>query len=211
MAHWAIQARCPCRRLPHIGADAYGFYITTNSYPWVRRLRRCPDLRSRRRSCRRCSDVTMVHIDTTGGEREVTVARSAGLQVARAVAGNGLVSLERAAPSFLSSNAAEEAARAPIPARRPTSSWTLTNTRHWIQPPRAPPEHKVLTVDQYGPADAAAARFRGAADVAIPQVLHQRHDNGDDRRCRLLATALRSRAPHNESFAAGSNDTRCSR
>ena len=60
---------CPCLGdYPHIGADANGFYITTNSYPWGPGNFDGAQIYafSKAQLAASAASVTMVHIDTTG-------------------------------------------------------------------------------------------------------------------------------------------------
>ncbi|HEX7975270.1 MAG TPA: hypothetical protein VF498_12740, partial [Anaerolineales bacterium] len=108
---------CPCLGdYPHIGADAYGFYITTNSYPWGPGDFDGAQIYafSKAQLAAGAANVTMVHLDTTGmvnatspvsqSEPGFTVwpAQSPGTSSFNTTAGG--------TEYFLSSNAGEEAA-----------------------------------------------------------------------------------------------------
>ena len=135
-------ARTPARTsgdYPHIGADAYGFYVTTNAYPWS-----CNGFGgaqiyafSKAQLAAGAANVTMVHIDTSGlvnapsdaGATQpgftVWPAQSPG--AASSTLANG------GTEYFISSNAADEATH-PVAGfgGSYTSNqlvvWTLTNT-----------------------------------------------------------------------------------
>ncbi len=60
---------CPCLGdYPHIGADAYGFYVTTNAYPWLGNGFDGAQIYafSKAQLAAGASSVTMVHLDTFG-------------------------------------------------------------------------------------------------------------------------------------------------
>ncbi len=127
---------CPCLGdYPHIGADANGFYITTNAYPWgpgdfdgaqIYAL-------SKAQLAAGAADVTMVHIDTTGMVNATSpVAQTEpGFTVwpAQSPGSNQFSTDNGGTEYFMSSNAGEEAAG---DAFNGSSSdlivWTLTNT-----------------------------------------------------------------------------------
>ena len=81
---------------PHIGADANGFYITTNAYPWCANGFVGAQIYafSKAQLAAGAATVTMEHIDTSG---MVNAPSDAGLDAARLhrlagpVARNGLV------------------------------------------------------------------------------------------------------------------------
>ncbi|MBS0418637.1 MAG: hypothetical protein JSR66_13065 [Proteobacteria bacterium] len=124
---------------PHIGADAYGFYVTTNSYPW-----NGPGFGgaqiyafSKAQLAAGAANVNMVHFDTTG---RVPVASDAGPSqpgfTVWPAQSPGISSFNRASGGteyFMSSNAADEATHpAAGTGGNYTSNqivvWTLTNT-----------------------------------------------------------------------------------
>jgi hypothetical protein len=147
---------------PHIGADANGFYITTNAYPWC-----CNGFSgaqiyafSKAQLAAGAANVTMVHIDTSGlvnapsdaGTTQpgftVWPAQSPGTSQFN-LANNGT-------ESFLSSNAADEATH-PVAGfgGNYTSNqivvWTLTNTASLnTASPALSLSNKLVTVNQYG-------------------------------------------------------------
>jgi hypothetical protein len=147
---------------PHIGADANGFYITTNAYPWC-----CNGFSgaqiyafSKAQLAAGAASVTMQHIDTSGmvsapsdvGSTQpgftLWPAQSPGTSQFN-LANNGTEYL-------LSSNAADEAQK-PVSgtAGTRTSSqlvvWTLTNTASLnTATPAVIVSNRILTVGQYG-------------------------------------------------------------
>src|SRR5213079_2983157 len=69
---------CPCLGdYPHIGADANGFYVTTNSYPWAGNGFDGAQIYafSKRQLAANLDNVSMVHLDTFG---KVAAASDAG-------------------------------------------------------------------------------------------------------------------------------------
>ena len=124
---------------PHIGADAYGFYVTTNAYPWC-----CNGFSgaqiyafSKAQLAAGASSVTMVHLDTFG---TVNVPSDAGstqpgftVWPAQSPGTDSFQLRNGGTEYFLSSNAADEATH-PVAGTGGdyTSSqivvWTLTNT-----------------------------------------------------------------------------------
>jgi hypothetical protein len=150
---------CPCLGdYPHIGADANGIYLTTNSYPWgpgsfdgaqIYAL-------SKAQLAAGAASVTMVHIDTTGMVNATSpVAQTEpGFTVWPAQSpGTNSFDLDAGGTEyFLSSNAGDEAAGN---AFNGTSTdlvvWTLTNTSSLnAASPNLTLTNKVLTVGQYG-------------------------------------------------------------
>jgi hypothetical protein len=150
---------CPCLGdYPHIGADAYGIYLTTNAYPWgpgdfdgaqIYAL-------SKAQLAAGAANVTMVHIDTTGMVNATSPIAQAqpGFTVWPAHS-PGTASFDLNAGGteyFLSSNAGEEASGA---AYNGTSTdlvvWSLTNTSSLDSgSPSINLTNKVLTVGMYG-------------------------------------------------------------
>ena len=150
---------CPCLGdYPHIGADANGFYITTNAYPWgpgdfdgaqIYAL-------SKAQLAAGAANVTMVHIDTTGMVNATSpVAQTQpGFTVwpAQSPGSNQFSAGNGGTEYFMSSNAGEEAAG---DAFNGSSSdlivWTLTNTSSLDSAsPSLNLSNKVLTVGLYG-------------------------------------------------------------
>src|SRR5438270_1932274 len=124
---------------PHIGADANGFYVTTNAYPWC-----CNGFGgaqiyafSKAQLAAGAATVTMQHIDTSGMVNAPSDAGSTqpGFTVWPAQS-PGAASFDGNAGGteyFLSSNAADEAQKpvAGTPGTRSSNqviTWALTNT-----------------------------------------------------------------------------------
>lgn len=145
---------------PHIGADANGFYITTNAYPWC-----CNGFAgaqiyafSKAQLAAGAASVTMVHLDTSG---MVNVASDAGstqpgftVWPAQSPASQFATS-NGGTEYFLSSNAADEATH-PVAGTGGsyTSSqlvgWTLSNTSSLnTASPSLALSNKVLSVNPY--------------------------------------------------------------
>jgi hypothetical protein len=107
---------CPCLGdYPHIGADANGFYITTNAYPWGPGAFDGAQIYalSKAQLASGAANVTMVHLDTTGMVNATSPVSQTepGFTVWPAQS-PGTNSFELSAGGteyFLSSNAAEEA------------------------------------------------------------------------------------------------------
>jgi hypothetical protein len=150
---------CPCLGdYPHIGADAYGFYITTNAYPWgpgdfdgaqIYAL-------SKAQLAAGAANVTMVHIDTTGMVNATSpVAQTEpGFTVwpAQSPGSNQFNTDNGGTEYFMSTNAAEEAAG---DAYNGSSSdlivWSLTNTSSLgTASPSLSLSNNVLSVGLYG-------------------------------------------------------------
>lgn len=124
---------------PHIGADAYGFYVTTNAYPWLANGFGGAQIYafSKSQLAAGAANVTMVHLDTTGLVKAPSDAGSTqpGFTVWPAQS-PGTSSFNLAAGGtefFLSSNAADEATHpAAGTGGNYTSTqivvWSLTNT-----------------------------------------------------------------------------------
>jgi hypothetical protein len=146
---------------PHIGADAYGIYLTTNAYPWC-----CNGFGgaqiyafSKAQLAAGAANVTMVHIDTTG---MVNVPSDAGstqpgftVRPAQSPGTNSFNLNAGGTEYFLSSNAADEATH-PVAGTggNYTSTqlvlWTLTNTSSLDSAsPALSLSNKLLTVGQY--------------------------------------------------------------
>ncbi len=146
---------------PHIGADANGFYITTNAYPWC-----CNGFSgaqiyaySKAQLAAGAASVTMAHIDTSGMVNAPSQAGSTqpGFTVWPAQSpGTGSFNTSSGGTEyFLSSNAADEATN-PVTGVGGTHTstqlvaWTLTNTASLnTASPSLSLSNKVLTVNQY--------------------------------------------------------------
>ena len=149
---------CPCLGdYPHIGADANGFYVTTNSYPWGPGNFDGAQIYafSKRQLAAGASSVTMQHIDTTG-------MVSATSPIAQTEPGFTVWPAQSPASSFnnsaggteyfLSSNAGAEASGAAFTGESTNLVvWTLTNTSSLNSAaPSLGLSTKVLSVNQYG-------------------------------------------------------------
>jgi hypothetical protein len=147
---------------PHIGADAYGFYITTNAYPWC-----CNGFAgaqiyafSKAQLAAGAASVTMQHIDTFGRVNVPSDAGSTqpGFTVWPAQSpGTTSYNLNAGGTeNFLSSNAADEAKKPVAGSAGSRSSnqlvvWSLTNTSSLnSSSPALSLSNTVLTVGQYG-------------------------------------------------------------
>src|SRR6266511_1590191 len=153
---------CPCLGdYPHIGADANGFYITTNAYPWNGNGFDGAQIYaySKAQLAAGAASVTMQHIDTWGAVNVSSDAGSTqpGFTVWPAQSpGTGSFNLNAGGTEyFLSSNAADEA-KFPVAGTGGdyTSSqiiaWTLTNTTSLNAfTPAVSLSNKVLSVNQY--------------------------------------------------------------
>ena len=146
---------------PHIGADAYGIYLTTNAYPWC-----CNGFAgaqiyalSKAQLAAGAANVTMVHIDTTGMVNAPSDAgpTQPGFTVRPAQSpGTSSFNLNAGGTEyFLSSNAADEATH-PVAGTggNYTSTqlvlWTLTNTSSLDSAsPALSLSNKLVTVGQY--------------------------------------------------------------
>jgi hypothetical protein len=167
---------------PHIGADANGFYITTNAYPWC-----CNGFSgaqiyalSKAQLAAGAATVTMQHLDTSGTVNAPSDAGSTqpGFTLWPAQS-PGTESFDLSAGGtehFLSSNAADEATRPVSGTGGPGTSselvvWTLTNTSSLNTPtPALNLSNELLDVNQYGVPPKAAQKGSGAPpDESVPQ------------------------------------------
>ena len=150
---------CPCLGdYPHIGADAYGIYLTTNAYPWgpgsfdgaqIYAL-------SKAQLAAGATSVTMQHIDTTGMVHATspTTQTEPGFTVWPAQSpGTGSFELGNGGTEyFLSSNAGDEASGTAFTGSSTNLVvWTLANTSSLNSAtPNLALSTKVLDVNQYG-------------------------------------------------------------
>src|SRR5215212_4465918 len=150
---------CPCLGdYPHIGADANGIYLTTNAYPWgpgdfdgaqIYAL-------SKAQLAAGATNVTMVHIDTTGmvNATSPTAQTQPGFTVwpAQSPGTNSFDLNAGGTEYFLSSNAGEEAAGDDFNGSSTNLvAWALTNTSSLnTSAPALNLTNKVLTVGTYG-------------------------------------------------------------
>jgi hypothetical protein len=167
---------------PHIGADAYGFYVTTNAYPWC-----CNGFSgaqiyafSKAQLAAGVANVTMVHLDTSGMVNAPSDAGSTqpGFTVWPAQSpGTGQFSLANGGTEFfLSSNAADEATNPVAGAGGSHTSnqivvWTLANTSSLnTASPALRLSDKIVTVNQYAVPPKQRQPGSGAAPgVGTPQ------------------------------------------
>jgi hypothetical protein len=174
---------CPCLGdYPHIGADANGFYITTNSYPWNGNGFDGAQIYafSKAQLAAGAASVNMVHIDTFGLVNAPSDAGSTqpGFTVwaAQSPGANSFNTAAHGTEYFLSSNAADEAQK-PVSGAAGTRSstqivaWTLTNTSSLNSAtPALNLSNNVLTVGQYGvPPKQKQPGSGSAPDMSVPQ------------------------------------------
>ncbi|MGB2874569.1 MAG: hypothetical protein WBB76_03755 [Gaiellaceae bacterium] len=153
---------CPCLGdYPHMGADANGIYLTTNSYPWNGNGFDGAQIYaiSKAQLAAGAATVNMEHIDTFGAVNQPSDAGSTqpGFTVWPAQSpGTGSFETSNGGTEyFMSSNAADEAQN-PVsgaPGTRTSSQlvvWTLTNTSSLNTVPALSLSNNVLGVNQYG-------------------------------------------------------------
>ncbi len=153
---------CPCLGdYPHIGADANGFYVTTNAYPWAGNGFDGAQIYaySKAQLAAGAASVTMQHIDTSGMVNVPSDAGSTqpGFTVWPAQSpGTGSFNTDNGGTEyFLSSNAADEATH-PVAGfggsyvSSQLVAWTLTNTASLNSAsPSLSLSNQVLGVNQY--------------------------------------------------------------
>jgi hypothetical protein len=167
---------------PHIGADANGFYITTNAYPWHANGFSGAQIYalSKAQLAAGAATVTMQHIDTSGMVNAPSDAGSTqpGFTLWPAQSpGTSQFSLANNGTEYLlSSNAADEAQK-PVSGTAGTRTsnqlvvWTLTNTASLnTATPAVGISNKILTVGQYGvPPQAQQPGSGSAPGINVPQ------------------------------------------
>jgi hypothetical protein len=176
---------CPCLGdYPHIGADANGFYVTTNAYPWTAQISEFAGAQiyafSKAQLAAGAATLTMVHIDTFGA---VNVPSDAGATqpgfTVWPAQSPGTTSFDLNAGGteyFLSSNAADEATH-PIAGiggdytSEQIVVWSLANTSSLnTASPTLTLSNKVLGVSKYSlPPKANQPGSGGAPGVDTPQ------------------------------------------
>jgi hypothetical protein len=166
---------------PHIGADANGFYITTNAYPWHANGFSGAQIYalSKAQLAAGAATVNMQHIDTSG---QVNAPSDAGstqpgftLWPSQSPGTSQFASANNGTEYFLSSNAADEAQK-PVAGTAGTRTsnqlvvWTLSNTASLNTSPALSLSNKILTVGQYGVPPQAQQPGSGAAPTTtVPQ------------------------------------------
>ena len=169
---------CPCLGdYPHIGADANGIYLTTNSYPWgpgdfdgaqIYAL-------SKAQLAAGAAHVNMQHIDTTGlvHATSPTVQTEPGFTVwpAQSPGAGSFNSSNGGTEYFLSSNAGEEASGDDFTGESTNLVvWTMTNTSSLNTAPNVGVSTKVLDVNRYGiPPKQQQPGSGSAPDLTVPQ------------------------------------------
>ena len=210
---------------PHIGADANGFYITTNAYPWC-----CNGFSgaqiyalSKAQLAAGASSVTMQHIDTSGMVNAPSEAGSTqpGFTLWPAQSPGTQFNTDNGGTEyFLSSNAADEAQK-PVSGSAGTRTsnqlivWTLTNTSSLNSAsPAVSLSNRILTVGQYGVPPKQQQPGSGTApDETVPQG-HCLNDettllfNGQTGCWKLLVGATAHAAGAEVVASPDSNDTR---
>jgi hypothetical protein len=150
---------CPCLGdYPHIGADANGFYVTTNAYPWGPGSFDGAQIYafSKAQLAAGAASVTMVHIDTTAMVNATSpVAQTEpGFTVwpAQSPATGSFDTRAGGIEYFLSSNAGDEAAGTAFTGSSTNLIvWALKNTSSLNSAsPALSLKTKVLGVNQYG-------------------------------------------------------------
>jgi hypothetical protein len=166
---------------PHIGADAYGFYITTNAYPWC-----CNGFAgaqiyalSKGQLAAGAANVTMVHLDTSGMVNAASDAGATqpGFTVWPAQSPGAQFNSDNGGTEyFMSSNAADEAThpKAGFGGNYTSNQivvWTLTNTSSLdTATPSLTLSNKLLTVGTYAiPPKAKQPGSGTLATTATPQ------------------------------------------
>jgi hypothetical protein len=147
---------CPCLGdYPHIGADANGFYITTNAYPWGPGDFDGAQIYafSKAQLAAGAPAVTMQHIDTTGMVQATSpVAQTEPGFTVWPAQSPGTGSFAPNTEYFLSSNAGEEASGDAFTGSSTNLIvWTLSNTSSLnTATPSLSLSNKVLSVNEYG-------------------------------------------------------------
>jgi hypothetical protein len=211
---------------PHIGADANGFYITTNAYPWC-----CNGFSgaqiyaySKAQLAAGAATVQMQHIDTSGMVNAPSEAGSTQpgftLWPSQSPGTSQFSLANNGTEYFLSSNAADEAQKPVSGAAGSRTSnqlivWTLSNTASLnTATPAVSLSNKILTVGQYGVPPKQQQPGSGTApDTTVPQG-HCLNDettqlfNGQFGCWRLLVSAAAHAVGPDVVASPDSNDTR---
>jgi len=166
---------------PHIGADANGFYITTNAYPWC-----CNGFSgaqiyafSKAQLAAGAASVNMQHIDTSGMVNAPSDAGSTqpGFTLWPAQSpGTTSFDLNAGGTEYLLSSNAGDEAQKPVSGSAGTRTsnqlivWALTNTASLNTLPALSLTNKILTVGQYGVPPKQQQPGSGTAPTtAVPQ------------------------------------------
>jgi hypothetical protein len=174
--------KCPCLGdYPHIGADANGFYITTNAYPWRGNGFDGAQIYAISKwKLANGGTITVVHLNTFG---MVPVPSDAGssqpgftVWPAQSPDGGSYASDDNGTEYFLSSNAADESQN-PVSGAAGTHTsnqlviWSLTNTASLgSSSPSLNLSNRVISVNQYGVPPKAKQPGSGTAPgVGTPQ------------------------------------------
>jgi hypothetical protein len=169
---------CPCLGdYPHIGADANGFYVTTNAYPWTAQISEFAGAQvyafSKAQLAAGAASVRMVHINTWASVNVPSDAGSTqpGFTLWPAQSPGTAFDVNAGGTEyFLSSNAADEATHpiAGIGGNYTSSqivAWSLTNTSSLNgATPTLTLSNKVLAVSQY----AIPPRFKQPGSGTLP-------------------------------------------
>jgi hypothetical protein len=221
---------CPCLGdYPHIGADANGFYVTTNSYPWFGNGFDGAQIYafSKAQLAAGAANVNMVHIDTFGLVNAPSDAGSTqpGFTVwpAQSPGSNSFNLNNGGTENFLSSNAADEATH-PVAGfggnyqSTQIVLWTLTNTSSLNTSPALSLSNRLVTVSQYGippkqvqPGSGTTADKSTTPDVAQGDCLNDETTllfNGQTGCWKLLVSATAHAAGTEVIQSPDSNDTR---
>jgi hypothetical protein len=167
---------------PHIGADANGIYLTTNSYPWHENGFSGAQIYalSKAQLAAGAATVSMQHIDTSGMVNEPSDAGSTQpgftLWPSQSPGTSSFQLANNGTEYFMSSNAADEA-QMPKSGNAGTRTshqlvvWTLSNTASLnTASPSVSLSNKVLDVGQYGvPPKAKQPGSGGLPDQTVPQ------------------------------------------
>jgi hypothetical protein len=223
---------CPCLGdYPHIGADANGFYVTTNAYPWTAQISEFGGAQiyafSKAQLAAGAATLTMVHIDTFGAVNAPSdvpghETTQPGFTVWPAQS-PGTASFDLNAGGteyFLSSNAADEATHPVAGIGGDYTSeqivvWSLTNTSSLnVATPALTLSNKILGVSKYAlPPKGSQPGSGGPPGVNSPQG-HCINDtttplfNGQTGCWRLLFPANAEPAHDEVVSKLDSNDTR---
>jgi hypothetical protein len=188
---------------PHIGADANGFYVTTNEYDFFGDEFHAAQVYafSKRALAAGASPLAVTQIDTVGADRGnpgFTIWPATSPNPGQFATGQG------GTEYFLSSNAADEANGGGT--SRDLLVWSLTNTRSLNTPaPAVTLAHRVLRVGRYGTPPASDQK---PGDFPLGQCINDTTTQvapGQD--CAVFLTGAEPIQPETE-YALDSNDTR---